>query len=398
MRIRLIFNSSPFQHKSLSMYNRKCPDSLRSRWLNVLFFIGSLSVLLTIYLSFRNVEKEIRIPSLKSIITHDKLTVILNDLDLNETNVNTHRGYATLNEINEQVYKPFGYEVVGATLPVPTLRMLNEPSCFSVFADWLKMSRKPQPAEPPKKIPEHFSDEFLLNGFAGFSEMYFNDHSTTGDSPRNWDRISEFMNYTKTQLGALANNKESESMYHAMNGYRLNKKRGVVIGSVQPWVEVMALKHGAKKVLTIDYNPLTIPNEFKNRLSSILLVDFANEWQNFAEKFDFAATFSSIEHSGLGRYGDPLDPIGDLREMLKIRCLLKNGGLLFLGVPFGTDAIQYNAHRIYGSIRLAMLFYGFDWLATYSDDSEGPIDLTTTRLHSKGLNQQTHYTVVLKKI
>ena len=26
------------------------------------------------------------------------------------------------------------------------------------------------------------------------------------------------------------------------------------------------------------------------------------------EEFDFAASYSSIEHSGLGRYGDPLNP------------------------------------------------------------------------------------------
>ncbi|KAI1712609.1 hypothetical protein Ddc_12401 [Ditylenchus destructor] len=34
---------------------------------------------------------------------------------------------------------------------------------------------------------------------------------------------------------------------------------------------------------------------------------------------DFIASYSSIEHSGLGRYGVPIDPIGDLREMQKVR-------------------------------------------------------------------------------
>uniref|UniRef100_A0AC34FMD7 DUF268 domain-containing protein n=1 Tax=Panagrolaimus sp. ES5 TaxID=591445 RepID=A0AC34FMD7_9BILA len=74
--------------------------------------------------------------------------------------------------------------------------------------------------------------------------------------------------------------------------------------------------------------------------------------------FDFAVSFSSIEHSGLGRFGDPLDPIGDIREMNKVRCLLKNGGLFFIGVPVGQDSIAYNAHRIYGRMRLAMMFEG----------------------------------------
>ena len=34
-------------------------------------------------------------------------------------------------------------------------------------------------------------------------------------------------------------------------------------------------------------------------------------------------------------------------------------GLLFLGVPFGADAVVFNAHRIYGPIRLPMLTSNF---------------------------------------
>uniref|UniRef100_A0A914YXU7 DUF268 domain-containing protein n=1 Tax=Panagrolaimus superbus TaxID=310955 RepID=A0A914YXU7_9BILA len=80
--------------------------------------------------------------------------------------------------------------------------------------------------------------------------------------------------------------------------------------------------------------------------------------KKYYNKFDFIVSFSSIEHSGLGRYGDPIDPIGDIREMNKIHCLLKNKGLLFLGLPVGIDSILYNAHRIYGRIRLGMMFEG----------------------------------------
>ena len=76
------------------------------------------------------------------------------------------------------------------------------------------------------------------------------------------------------------------------------------------------------------------------------------------EQFDFAVSFSSIEHSGLQRYGDPRDPIGDLREVQKVWCMLKRGGILFLGLPRGQDQLVYNAHRIYGRIRLAMIFDG----------------------------------------
>uniref|UniRef100_A0A1I7UTW8 Methyltransf_11 domain-containing protein n=1 Tax=Caenorhabditis tropicalis TaxID=1561998 RepID=A0A1I7UTW8_9PELO len=316
-----------------------------------------------------------------------------------ETNVKTHKGFVTLDEINEKVYRPLGYQITEYKFPIPKLQLINEATCDTVFSEWLKVSREPQPETPPKSIPGWRMNEFLMNGYAGLDSYYFNDKNAAGsDKPHNWDRISKLMKYSKMDLANLAYGIESASVYHAMAAHRLDEMSGVVIGSMQPWVEVMALRHGAKHILTVEYNQLTIEEQFKDRLSSILPVDLVNNWNDYADSFDFAASFSSIEHSGLGRYGDPLDPIGDLREMLKIRCLLKKGGLLFLGLPFGTDAIQYNAHRIYGSIRLGMMMTGFEWLATYSGESPEAFEFNSTRLHYKGTFGLTQYTMVLRKL
>lgn len=55
-----------------------------------------------------------------------------------------------------------------------------------------------------------------------------------------------------------------------------------------------------------------------------------------------------VEHVGLGRYGDPLDPDGDLKAISELkRVLADNGDLLFV-VPMGSPSrIMFNAHRIY---------------------------------------------------
>ena len=45
-----------------------------------------------------------------------------------------------------------------------------------------------------------------------------------------------------------------------------------------------------------------------------------------APTFDAMITYSSLEHSGLGRYGDSLNPWGDLITMAKAWCLLKPKG------------------------------------------------------------------------
>jgi SAM-dependent methyltransferase len=75
--------------------------------------------------------------------------------------------------------------------------------------------------------------------------------------------------------------------------------------------------------------------------------------------FDLVISISNFEHDGLGRYGDPVDPGGDLRAMAEMRALVKPGGILILGVPVARDAVVWNAHRLYGRVRLPLLLRGW---------------------------------------
>ena len=81
--------------------------------------------------------------------------------------------------------------------------------------------------------------------------------------------------------------------------------------------------------------------------------------------FDTVISISSFEHDGLGRYGDPLNPYGDLRAMKEAREMLCPGRLLFLAVPVGMDALVWNAHRVYGPVRLPMLLQNWSVVKSY---------------------------------
>ena len=71
-------------------------------------------------------------------------------------------------------------------------------------------------------------------------------------------------------------------------------------------------------------------------------------------------SYSSLEHSGLGRYGDPLAPYGDAEAVAQMWCAVRPGGLFFLALPSYPDIerrrlqchIEWNAHRVYGYVRL----------------------------------------------
>jgi SAM-dependent methyltransferase len=55
----------------------------------------------------------------------------------------------------------------------------------------------------------------------------------------------------------------------------------------------------------------------------------------------------TIEHVGLGRYGDPINPSGDILAMRELARVVKQGGHLLIVTPIGKPMIQFNAHRIY---------------------------------------------------
>lgn len=55
----------------------------------------------------------------------------------------------------------------------------------------------------------------------------------------------------------------------------------------------------------------------------------------------------TVEHIGLGRYGDPIDPTSDLKAMSELARVVAKGGNLLFVVPVGKPKMMFNAQRIY---------------------------------------------------
>jgi hypothetical protein len=63
-----------------------------------------------------------------------------------------------------------------------------------------------------------------------------------------------------------------------------------------------------------------------------------------------------VEHVGLGRYGDPLDPDADLKAISELKRVLSVGSSLLFVVPVGKAKIMFNAHRIYSYQQIVNYF------------------------------------------
>ena len=156
----------------------------------------------------------------------------------------------------------------------------------------------------------------------------------------------------------------------------------LVMGTEMPWVEALLLNEGASLVWTFEYSYIDAQHP---RMRAKTCQDIAvNALAGRFEPVDLIVSFSSLEHSGLGRYGDALDPDGDRKALAQAWCMLRPGGLLVLGLEMSCadeGEIVFNAHRIYGFQRLAYISANFELegflgsCTPFSDNEQQPLVL-----------------------
>jgi len=146
-------------------------------------------------------------------------------------------------------------------------------------------------------------------------------------------------------------------------------KRVLVFGSQKPWAEAALLRAGAAHVTTVEYMPIQTDHPQLDAVHPFILRELYINGS--FEPVHFVFSFSSLEHDGLGRYGDPINPFGDFEALAEIHCLLKPNGVFFLAVPMGYDTLVWNANRVYGKERLAVMLMNNLW---------NPLDLVNNEL------------------
>ena len=68
-----------------------------------------------------------------------------------------------------------------------------------------------------------------------------------------------------------------------------------------------------------------------------------------------------VEHIGLGRYGDEIDPFGSEKAISELKRVLTHGGRLLLSVPVDAEnKIYFNAHRAFTKDYILKLFSDFE--------------------------------------
>jgi len=64
---------------------------------------------------------------------------------------------------------------------------------------------------------------------------------------------------------------------------------------------------------------------------------------------DSLSCLHTLEHFGLGRYGDPIKYTGYLDGLKNLHQILEPGGKLYFSTPMGPQRVEFNAHRVFSA-------------------------------------------------
>jgi hypothetical protein len=94
------------------------------------------------------------------------------------------------------------------------------------------------------------------------------------------------------------------------------------------------------------------PSISKTRNIEFVQADLMNSLEK-TETFDSVSCLHALEHFGLGRYGDSIDPNGWFTGLKAISRLLSPGGHAYISLPVGRKRVEFNAHRVFDAQELA---------------------------------------------
>ncbi len=117
------------------------------------------------------------------------------------------------------------------------------------------------------------------------------------------------------------------------------------IGSrVDGFIAHLLSSQNVGKVVELDVRPLSIDLDGLDFIQTN-----ATSLDNIEDdSLESISSLHAIEHFGLGRYGDEIDPEGWRKALLAIQSKVKKGGYFYFSVPVGPENVLcFNAHRIF---------------------------------------------------
>jgi uncharacterized protein DUF268 len=130
-----------------------------------------------------------------------------------------------------------------------------------------------------------------------------------------------------------------QAVWAAERIFAKNPSSHVDIGSELTFVGVLSAK---LPVTFVDLRPLELDiAQLRPVKGDILSLPFEDQ------SIPSLSSLHVVEHIGLGRYGDPLNPLGTQLALQELQRVVAPSGDLFLTLPIGRSRVCFNAHRVH---------------------------------------------------
>ena len=126
----------------------------------------------------------------------------------------------------------------------------------------------------------------------------------------------------------------------------------------------------------IDFRPLNVSlNNLISRAGTITNLPFSDKC------VESLSCLHVIEHIGLGRYGDDIDPEGNKKACKELQRILAVGGNLYLSTPIGKERVEFNAHRVHSYKTILQFFNELKLISfSYVDDAGMYVENTSAEI------------------
>jgi hypothetical protein len=139
------------------------------------------------------------------------------------------------------------------------------------------------------------------------------------------------------------------------------------------WLTVAHKAWPEMNKMGIDYRPCERKSAPRMQGNVLTYDGFAPHMGTDAGYFDWIVSISTIEHIGLGHYGDPIDPDGDTKAMQRAWEWLKPGGWMYFDVPFADSYSVFGTKcRIYDTPAILKRLLTGPWELRRMDDFPEP--------------------------
>lgn len=181
--------------------------------------------------------------------------------------------------------------------------------------------------------------EMSLNRRIRYIKEYFAFKKAGGTIDKKYPIYSDY----KEQAGSATGHYFHQDLLVANYIYQANPQRHIDVGSsVYGFASHVA---AFREIEIIDVRPLKDTGHKNIKFQQMDLMAGSGVE---SEVTDSISCLHAIEHFGLGRYGDPIDPQGHIKGFLNLLKMLKPNGLLYISFPIAQHSqVQFNAHRVF---------------------------------------------------